>query len=260
MRGREPKRNYRHHHPDAVESRPDIAEQSELRPQRLAQRELRAPRAAGIAGLLFAMLFAAALLLLRPPQSGSARELLAWYTGGARPTVALVGLYLIPLAGIAFLWFIGVVNDRIGRREDRLFSTVFLGSGLLFVAMMFAAAASASAIALRIDAGLPVDAIDAGVLQLSLALTHAFLYVYAARTAGVFMIVTSTIAWRTRSVPGWVAVVGYVIAVLLLVSLRYFQLIIMLFPAWVALLSVFILATPGKVEIDDESDGGSSVA
>ncbi len=227
---------------------------------KLAQRELRAPRAAGIAGLLFALLFAAALWLLRPPLFASDLQLIAWYTNTARATVSVVGLYLIPFAGIAFLWFIGVVNDRIGHREDRFFSTVFLGSGLLFVAMLFAAAASASAIALRADVGLSVASINAGVLQFALALTHAFLYVYAARTAGVFMIVTSTIAWRTRSVPSWVAIVGYVIAVLLLLSLRYFQLLIMLFPAWVALLSVFILVTPGKVEIDDAFGAGNERA
>jgi hypothetical protein len=223
----------------------------EVRPRSIAQQELRAPRAAGIAGLLFACLFAAALLLLKPPTAASDLQLLEWYTESARATVSLVGLYVIPFAGIAFLWFIGVVNDRIGRREDRFFSTVFLGSGLLFVSMLFAAAASVSAIALRADARLSIAAIDAGVLQFALAVTNAFLYVYAARTAGVFMIVTSTIAWRTQSIPRWVAVVGYLIAVLLLLSLRYFQILIMLFPAWVALLSVFILVTPGKVELDD---------
>jgi hypothetical protein len=235
------------------------ADRSEgIRPRTIAQQELRAPRAAGIAGLLFACLFAAALLLLKPPADASDLELVAWYTDTARPTVSFAGLYIIPFAGIAFLWFIGVVNDRIGRREDRFFSTVFLGSGLLFVSMMFAAAASISAIALRADARLSIAAIDAGVLQFALAVTNAFLYVYAARTAGVFMIVTSTIAWRTRSVPRWVAVIGYIIAVLLLLTLRYFQLLIMLFPAWVALLSVFILATPGRVEIDDEPGAYSS--
>ena len=51
---------------------------------------------------------------------------------------------LIPFAGIAFLWFIGVLRDRIGEREDRFFATVFLGSGLLFVAMLFVAAAIAA--------------------------------------------------------------------------------------------------------------------
>jgi len=46
---------------------------------------------------------------------------------------------LAPLAGITFLWFIAVVRDRMGQQEDRFFASVFLGSGLLFIAMYFAA-------------------------------------------------------------------------------------------------------------------------
>ena len=46
----------------------------------------------------------------------------------------------MPFSGIAFLWFIAVVRHLIGDREDRFFATVFLGSGLLFVAMLFIAA------------------------------------------------------------------------------------------------------------------------
>jgi hypothetical protein len=37
-----------------------------------------------------------------------------------------IGLNLIPFAGIAFLWFIGVIRDRIGAHEDRFFATVLL--------------------------------------------------------------------------------------------------------------------------------------
>ncbi len=208
--------------------------------------ELRTPRAAGVAGIVFAVLFAGSLIVARAPIARPADALVQWYTGTDRTAIVVIGLYGIPLAGIAFLWFIGVVRSRIGRREDRLFATVFLGSGLLFVAMLFAAAATASALALRIEAGGPPVELDASTMQFVQALTHAFLYVYAARAAGVFMIVTSTIALRTRAVPMWVAVIGYAIAALLLFSLRYFEAIIMLFPLWVALLSVFILVTSGS--------------
>ena len=52
-------------------------------------------------------------------------------------------MYLAPFAGIMFLWFIAVVRDQIAQREDRFFATVFFGSGLLFVALLFAAAAVA---------------------------------------------------------------------------------------------------------------------
>ena len=223
-----------------------------------AGEELRAPRAAGIAGLLFSALFIFSLVAARPPasQARSGEALAKWYAGESQVMLAIVGLYTIPFAGIAFLWFIGVVRDRIGRREDRLFSTVFLGSGLLFVAMLFASAAGGTALALRLDVIGP-QPLDPAVILFSQALTNAFLYVYAARAAGVFMIVTSSIALRTRTVPRWVAFVGYLIAALLLLSVRYFEVIMLLFPLWVTLLSVFMLIAPpgGPPAAPDELGG-----
>jgi len=110
-------------------------------------RDLRAPRAAGIAGLLFAVLFIGSLLLLRgQPDAGStATEIERWYLGHDANRIGIIGLYLVPFSGIAFLWFIAVIRSHVGDREDQFFATVFLGSGLLFVAMLFAAAATASA-------------------------------------------------------------------------------------------------------------------
>jgi hypothetical protein len=208
-------------------------------------KDLRAPRAAGVAGLLFAILFIGVLVFVRAPAAAPGETLSQWYgSGTARTRIVLMGLYAIPLAGIAFLWFIGAVRARIGSREDQLFATVFLGSGLLFVAMLFAAAATASAMALRLDMLASTTEVDPGVMQFSQALTYTFLYVYAARAAGVFMIVTSTIAIRTKTVPRWVGFVGYAIALALLLSIQQFQLIMTLFPLWVALLSIFILVSP----------------
>jgi len=50
-----------------------------------------------------------------------------WLADGSRRKAVVVALNLVLFAGIAFLWFIGVVRDRIGEREDRFFATVFLG-------------------------------------------------------------------------------------------------------------------------------------
>jgi hypothetical protein len=217
-----------------------------------AREGLRTPRAAGVAGIVFAGLFMASLLLLRPPGDGSVIALAKWYSGDVLSTLVLVGLYTIPFAGIAFLWFIGVVRGRLERSQDLFFSTVFLGSGLLFVAMMFAAAACATAFALQLETQGPLTSADLGALRLARALTYAFLYVYAARAAGVFMITTSTIAWRDESMPRWVAIVGYAIAAVLLLSIESFRLIILLFPIWVALVSVIILIKPGVIAEPDD--------
>jgi len=105
---------------------------------------LRTPRAAAVAGIIFSiMLFLAFWLLRVSIPTGSPRSN-AWL-GDHASTVA-VALSLIPFSGIAFLWLIGVLRDRLGQREDRLLATVFLGSGLLFLAMLFSAAAVASAV------------------------------------------------------------------------------------------------------------------
>ncbi len=213
-------------------------------------RDLRAPRAAGIAGLAFSTLFTLSLLLLRgaPGSGSSAEELEAWYLGAGSRHLALVGLYLAPFSGIAFLWFIAVIRHRIGEHEDRFFSTVFTGSGLLFVAMLFAAAAAVGAplASVRFQ-GAPVPSPD--VVGLSRALGYTFLYVYAVRAAAVFMLVVSTIALRTRTLPRWLAGAGYAIALVLLLSVSFFELTVLLFPGWVTAVSVVILATSRAARI-----------
>src|SRR5689334_900073 len=112
------------------------------KPDTVAQ-AIRTPRAAALAGIAFAVLFAVALALVRtaiPTDPGEAEQ---WLSDGSRRDTVLLGLGFVPFAGIAFLWFVGVVRDRIGEAEDRFFATVFLGSGLLFVGMLFVASAVA---------------------------------------------------------------------------------------------------------------------
>ena len=149
---------------------------------------------------------------------------------------------LIPFAGIAFLWFIGVLRDRIGEREDRFFATVFLGSGLLFVAMLFVAAAIAGGlIAGMSSSGTP----GAGTLALSRNVTSILLNVYAMRMAAVFTLTTVTIARRTQLVSRWLTVAGLVTALVLLVGTGISPWVELLFPAWILAVSIdFLVACP----------------
>src|SRR6516162_11893576 len=106
---------------------------------------LRTPRAAAIAGILFALLLGLAFVLIFISQPADPATPGAWLSDPSRRDAVAVALNLVPFAGIAFLWFIGVVRDRIGQQEDRFFATVFLGSGLLFVALLFVASAVTAA-------------------------------------------------------------------------------------------------------------------
>jgi hypothetical protein len=209
---------------------------------RAAERDLGAPAAAGVVGLVFAGLFVASVTLLYPqPAKGStAPQIAAWYLHGNAGRLELVGVYLVPFAGIAFLWFIAAVRARIGANEDRFFATVFLGSGLVFVAMLYAAAAAAGASLAAVKfQGSPPPHPDVFVFARGLAYT--LLYVYAIRAAGVFMLVSSTIGLRTGTLPRWLVFLGYAIALVLLLSVTYFKGFILIFPVWVTLVSIELL-------------------
>ena len=141
---------------------------------------LRTPRAAAVAGIIFSVLLIAALVLLRISVPANPAVPGAWLTDSRHRAQVAIALNLVPFAGIAFLWFIGVLRDRIGDREDRFFATVFLGSGLLFVAMIFAAAAIAGG--LIAEAALQPGA---GTLALGRLVTATFVNIYAMRMAAV---------------------------------------------------------------------------
>jgi hypothetical protein len=211
-----------------------------------ARQAARSGQAAGVAGLLFAALLLTSLIIFnRLPQPEAGQDLTVWFEQEASSTISVLTLYLIPFAGIAFLWFMAVLRDHAGSREDRFFDTVMLGSGFIFVAVIFAGAAAYGSVLGRVSGGGPVE-VTGEMVGYSRMLGFALFNVYAARVAGVFMMVSSSVIVRTGFLPRWIAVLGIAIALVLLLGTAYFQYFVYLFPAWVALVSVAILVELGR--------------
>jgi hypothetical protein len=203
-----------------------------------ARKRLSTPRAAALAGIVFAVLFAASMVLIALSVPTRSEERSAWSVeGGSQVSLALS---LMPFSGIAFLWFMGVVRDRLGELEDQLFATVFFGSGLLFLAMIFIAAALAGGIlaSYRLGAG---DSMPSEVYTFGRTLMAQIFGVYALRMAGVFMISLGTIWMRTGVMPRWLSVVTYLLALVLLLSFNMSVWMILIFPGWVFVISLYIL-------------------
>jgi len=200
---------------------------------------LRTPRAADVAGIGFSLLPGLALGLIIVSAPADPARAGDWLTDPARRRAIAVALNLVPFAGIAFLWFIGVVRDRIGQREDRFFASVFLGSGLLFVALLFTAAAFSGGLIAEAMAGSAAPGPD--TLAVGRQITSLLLRVYTMRMAAVFTMSTATITLRTNVVPRWIGILGIAVAVVLLVSVGLTPWLELLFPAWVLLLSADIL-------------------
>jgi len=151
----------------------------------------------------------------------------------------------VPFAGIAFLWFLGVLRNQLGSAEDQFFATVFLGSGLLFVASLFASAAVAGA-ALRSTHSPSTQQVSSEVWFFARQVAYAFMNIFAIKMAGVFIFSTCTIALRTAILPRWIAFSGFACGLALLLVISNWLWIAMLFPLWTTLVSVHILAVKQK--------------
>ena len=205
----------------------------------LTRARLKTPKAAAIAGIAFSVLLITIFWLLRRSVPADPLDPGMWLATESK-TVALA-LNLVPFAGVAFLWFIGVLRDRLGEQEDRFFATVFLGSALLFLAMLFAAAAITGAVILVASSAEPNEMINSPTFRYARATGYIFMNVYAIKMAAVFMISTSTVVIYTDIAPRWIAILGYVLACVLLVGSYYINLSFFVLPLWVFLVSIYIL-------------------
>jgi hypothetical protein len=202
------------------------------------RKALKSPRSAAIAGIIFSVLYGTSMVLISISLPHEPAAGFSWLETDVR-TVTLA-LNLIPYAGIAFLWFIGVIRDLLSDMEDRLFATVFLGSGLLFLALTFMGAALAAGLlsSYAIESSVLVQS---GVLTYSRKVIYHIFNIYAIRMAGVFMISLATIWLRTGLMHrGW-AFLTYILALVLLLSIDYTMWVTLIFPGWVLVISVYIL-------------------
>ena len=203
---------------------------------------LTTPRAAALAGVLFALLFGAVIILLRSSLPEGAQPGSQWIdTGGDKIKLASE---LMPFAGICFLWFIGVVRANLGRFEDKFFATVTLGSGLLFLAMMFVTAAvGAGLVESRHYSGAGMGDSSVGIFGQMLLLKLS--KTYAIRMASVFMMSLATIWLRTGLMPRWLVVLSYAAALSLMIGGDITMWLVLAFPVWVLIVSVLFLIRDG---------------
>jgi hypothetical protein len=214
-------------------------------------RRLSTPRAAGLAGVLFAVLFGTAITLIHTalPEGGTPGS--QWVDGATeRLRIAAI---LMPFAGICFLWFIGVVRDGLGRFEDKFFASVFVGSGLLFLGMVFVT--SGVGVALVATRGVDLDAaVHAQVAAFGQALLITLSKTYALRMAGVFMISLATIWLKTGLVSRWLVGLTYGLAMVLLVASDISMWMTLAFPSWVLVVSLLALNKAGVIDLHRDGD------
>jgi hypothetical protein len=216
---------------------------------------LRTPKSAALAGIAFSILVALVFWLFRVSLPADPLDASAWPVKSSSTITA--ALNLMPFVGIAFLWFIGVLRDRLGPREDRFFATVFLGSAILFLAMLFSSGAVIGAIMLAFSAD-PGAMINSATLLVARALAYNLVNVYAIKMAGVFMISTSTVIFYAGIAPRWMGLLGFALALVLLFGSYYISWCFIVLPVWVLLISMHILIDNFRSPTPQHQPSGST--
>ncbi len=197
-----------------------------------------------LTGLAFCALFLVAWVLVQdaPGFEASDGELAAFYgDAGNRRNAELVGLYVIPLAGIFFIWFMAALRDRyqrIARRENTMLSSVHVVAGALVVTSLFTVAAVELAVAWLAGGS---GAFDVDGARALLAVGKATSEIMALRSAAVFIFVSTARARRAGFFPRPFAAGSVVVALALLLVHEAVPAVTLLFPAWVAGVSLLIL-------------------
>ncbi|MFD5618830.1 hypothetical protein [Streptomyces yangpuensis] len=189
---------------------------------------LKTPRAAGMAGVAFALLLGAAIVLMRI--SVPAGDVADATIDQDRRWAVQLALQIVPFAGIFFLWFMGALRAHTGEAEDRFIATVFLGSGFVFVATLFAAAAAAGTV---LNEETPSD--------FGRHYAYTLLATYAMRMAAVFVLATSMIGRTLGVFPRPLAMLGTLVGLILIVVGAGVPWSELLFPAWALVISLYIL-------------------
>ena len=210
--------------------------------EHLVRREFRSPRAAAIAGIVYSLLIITVMLLTTGAARVRPEEITKGWLETWSGTFSLV-LTTVPFAGIAFLWFTGVIRDRLREREDRFFATIFLGSGIIQVLLLFMWGAILGSL-MRMKAITTLgmaDDFSPDVYIFGVILMNEIIGNFGLRTAGVYMMAIGTLWAKAGVMPRWLTIITYIVALGFIVFAGTTREARFIFPAWVFMVSVYIL-------------------
>jgi hypothetical protein len=198
------------------------------------------------------MLVSYGLLTRIPGPRAPDAEFVEFYESDRRRLVVVVGLYLLPFAAIAFLWFAVALRmwlARTAHAEDALLSHIQLVSAIIFIALFLVGAAASTVLAVSVEfADYPVDP---GAARQFPQFGSALVLVFAMRMAAMFVFATSGIARRRAALPRWFIWAGYLVGLFLLLSATLSRLLVLVFPVWVLILSLILLFKARRLPADD---------
>ena len=213
--------------------------------------DTRAPalRWGGIAAIVFAVLFVVGFLMVSDTPDGDESNLkwIRYYADSDNRRMIIIGAFVLALAALVFLVFLGVLRERIRNSSSGVewVGTTAFASGLLFVAMLAAATLGTASTSASVEFGDNPVVRDADVLRTFESLGVGALVLFGAAAAGLLIITASVAGGRSALLPRWLVVTGYVVGVIVLVGGLFFV-PLALFVLWMIVVGIVMLRSPSS--------------
>lgn len=112
-----------------------------------------AGRIGALAGCGFALSLFVGVAILDTPRGATDRELIAWWSESSHRVTAIVSMELFVAAGLCFLVFLSALRSRLmaAERGDGQVTALVGAAGVVFVAMLFVAAAARGVIGFAVE-------------------------------------------------------------------------------------------------------------
>jgi hypothetical protein len=201
-------------------------------------------------GIVYSVLYLLAFWLASevPGPKASDEEISAFYNSDNKRRVILISLYIMPFAGIAFLWFIVALRMWIShsvRRENALLSNIQLVSGIVFLGLFFAGAAANSVLAASVEfSDSPIDPVVAREFP---QFGNTLFFVFGMRMAAMFVFTTTNIGRAAGILPRWFVYLGFAVGLFMLLSASFEAWFVLVFPVWVLVLSALLFQRARRI-------------
>lgn len=198
----------------------------------------------GVLGAAFSILFLLSLWLLssvpRPRDGDQAFE--DFYSSDERRKVVIVGLYLLPLSAVAFIWFLAALRQWVAKTwpiDRQIIGTVQLLSGFAFITLALASAAASVIPAAAIE--LSDQPLDPALARQFPLYGNALLLIFGIRMSAMFVMTTANMGLKSGALPKWFAYLSFLLAVILFLSYSLSIWLVVGFPVWIFALGILII-------------------
>jgi hypothetical protein len=186
-------------------------------------------------GIAFVVLFVAGFGAISTPSNNkNTAQWAGWWNDSGHRAGAILGAYLMVLGVFAFVWFASSLRDQFREGGRLMFTYGSIFAAIALVSIMVRVSIPGA----KQFGSTPVPAAGDLARQFD-QIGFAMLLVAGALAAGLFVGMASYLSRRSGSLPGWLTVAGYVVAVLQLAASLFFP--FLLFLLWVFVASIVLM-------------------